>query len=200
MSTGLWVKICGLRTADAVDGAVSAGAQATGFVFCESSPRNLDIATARELQQRIPPQIERVAVFLRPSRELVQQVLLAVQPDWIQVDWQDLQALDLPPRQGVLPVLRDTSRLPERLPPRVIFEGAVSGAGEQSDWQAAARLARRTEVVLAGGLNAGNVAEAVRAVGPFGIDVSSGVELSRGVKDVVKIRKFVLAARRASAA
>jgi len=84
------------------------------------------------------------------------------------------------------------------LPNRCLLESACSGAGEQADWQEAAQVAAMTEVVLAGGLDAGNVAEAVRSVRPFGVDVSSGVESARGVKDVVKIREFIRAAREAA--
>ena len=78
-----------------------------------------------------------------------------------------------------------------------MLESARSGAGGQADWQEAAQVAAMTEVVLAGGLDAGNVAEAVRRVRPFGVDVSSGVESGRGTKDVVKIREFIRAARAA---
>ena len=81
----------------------------------------------------------------------------------------------------------------------MLFEGPSSGIGELADWGRAAELARQTEVILAGGLNAQNVAEAVQAVRPFGVDVSSGVEQEPGVKDPGMIREFVLAARAAAA-
>lgn len=196
----LWVKICGLCTAEAVSSAVSSGAQAVGFVFCETSPRNLDVAAACELQRLVPPEVERVAVFRHPSAELVVSVLESMRPDWIQTDIGDLETLTLPSRQRVLPVLRSAQHLPARLPPRVLFEGATSGAGERADWGEASRLARRTQVVLAGGLDPGNVSDAVRTVRPFGVDVSSGVEIRRGVKDGSRIQEFVLAARAAAAA
>jgi phosphoribosylanthranilate isomerase len=83
------------------------------------------------------------------------------------------------------------------LPARCLFESGRSGAGEQADWSAAALLARTTQLVLAGGLNPANVAQAVAAVRPFGVDVSSGVERERGVKDEPLIREFVRAAREA---
>ena len=84
------------------------------------------------------------------------------------------------------------------LPPRLLFEGARSGTGRTADWSAAQALARRTQLVLAGGLNAGNVAAAIAAVRPFGVDVSSGVEEAPGVKSPAAIADFVQAVRAAA--
>jgi phosphoribosylanthranilate isomerase len=80
----------------------------------------------------------------------------------------------------------------------VLFEGPVSGVGSTSDWNSAAQLARTTQLVLAGGLNATNVADAIAAVRPFGVDVSSGVEAAPGIKDPAKIHEFVRRARAVS--
>lgn len=193
--TSLWVKVCGLRTPAGVEAAAAAGADAVGFVFHEASPRNLSLEAARELQRAVPPGTTRVAVFLHPSQALVDAVLAEIAPDWLQTDVGDLAALRLPDGLSVLPVLRGGASLEGPLPGRVLFEGARSGAGELADWSRAAGLARRTQLVLAGGLHAANVADAVRAVRPFGVDVSSGVESERGVKDVKLIRRFVRAAR-----
>jgi phosphoribosylanthranilate isomerase len=90
--------------------------------------------------------------------------------------------------------------MPGSLPERCLIEGARSGMGERADWSAAARLARATQLVLAGGLHPANVAEAVRDVRPFGVDVSSGVERERGVKDAALIGEFIRAARAAEQA
>lgn len=198
--TPLWIKICGLRTADAVEAAAVAGANAVGFVFHEASPRNLSLDAACELQQAVPRGIERVAVFLHPSQALVDAVLESVAPDWLQADADDLATLQLPAAQRVLPVLRSGSRMPQSLPARCLLESARSGMGERADWSAAVRLARVTQLVLAGGLNPANVAEAVRGVRPFGVDVSSGVERERGVKDAALIGEFIRAARAAEQA
>jgi phosphoribosylanthranilate isomerase len=197
-AAGLWIKVCGLRTAAAIEAAAAGGANAVGFVFHEGSPRNLDLATARALRTVVPAGIERVAVFLHPSQALVDDVLGAVAPDWVQADADDLAALRLPDGQRVLPVLR--SGVPTegaRLPSRCLYEGRRSGAGERADWTEASRLARRCALVLAGGLDAANVGDAVRTVRPFGVDVSSGVERERGVKDAGRIREFLRAAREA---
>src|SRR5690606_12843385 len=80
-------------------------------------------------------------------------------------------------------------------PPRLLFEGTQSGAGRASDWDEARALATATELVLAGGLHIGNVAAAIERVWPFGVDVSSGVERSRGQKDPVMIKEFVARVR-----
>jgi len=191
----LWIKICGLRTTAAIEVAAAAGADAVGFVFHDASPRNLSLATARELQRAVPPGLERVAVFLRPSQALVDAVLDAIEPDWLQTDAGDLPGLRLPGALRVLPVLRDRLADGAALPGRVLFESSRSGAGERADWSAAADLARQTQLVLAGGLHVANVAEALATVRPFGVDVSSGVERERGVKDATLIREFIRTAR-----
>jgi len=197
----LWVKICGLRSATAIAAAVAARVQAVGFVFHEASPRSLSIAEARALQGAVPRDIERVAVFLHPSQERLDAVLEAVRPDRVQADAEDLARLRLPAAQPLLPVLRSHSpRLQgAHLPARFLLESARSGSGLQADWSEAATLAASADVVLAGGLDATNVAEAIRTVRPFGVDVSSGVESRPGVKDPARIRDFVLAARAAHA-
>jgi phosphoribosylanthranilate isomerase len=95
----------------------------------------------------------------------------------------------------VLPVVRFGRKTPSPLPARMLFEGPSSGIGELADWGRAAELARQTELILAGGLSALNVSEAIQAVMPFGVDVSSGVEDVPGIKDPDKIHEFVRAVR-----
>jgi phosphoribosylanthranilate isomerase len=118
----------------------------------------------------------------------------------LQTDAADLERLTLPAALERLPVLRAGEAVPAALPARILFEGPVSGAGVASDWRAAAHLARRSELVLAGGLSAPKVAAAIAAVRPFGVDVSSGVEARPGVKSAAAIANFVAAARAAAAA
>jgi phosphoribosylanthranilate isomerase len=194
----LWIKICGLRSAADIEAAAEAGADAVGFVFHASSSRHLEPAAARALQGAVPRGVERVAVFLHPSQALVDAAVEAISPDWVQSDADDLDTLRLPPGQRVLPVLRSGNALPALLPARCLYESGRSGAGERADWNAAAGLARRTQLVLAGGLDPSNVADAVRAARPFGVDVSSGVECARGQKDPGLIREFIRAAREAA--
>jgi phosphoribosylanthranilate isomerase len=192
----LWVKVCGLRTREAIEAAVAAGADAVGFVFHPASPRHLALDEARALASHVPAGVSRVAVFLRPEPATVAEVLQALAPDLVQVDFESIAALGLPASQAVLPVVRD-GESPATLPARLLYEGARSGSGERADWARAAGLARRASLVLAGGLDASNVGDAVRAVRPYGVDVSSGVECARGIKDPGMIRQFVEAARAA---
>ena len=193
----LWIKICGLQTLESIDAAVAAGANAVGFVFHVASPRNVALDDARALQRAVPEGVERVAVFLHPSQALLDAVLEAIEPDCVQTDAGDLARLRLPTGQSVLPVLRSGAAQSGPWPPRCLFESASSGSGARADWTEAARLARSSQLVLAGGLDPSNVAEAVRTVRPFGVDVSSGVESRRGVKDTARIREFIRAARAA---
>ena len=94
--------------------------------------------------------------------------------------------------------MRAAESAPRSLPHRLLFEGAESGSGTLSDWDAARGLARRTELVLAGGLTAANVAAALAAVRPYGVDVSSGVETRPGMKSAAEITRFVAAVRAAA--
>jgi phosphoribosylanthranilate isomerase len=116
-------------------------------------------------------------------------------PDMLQGDLAELADLRLPAGLEHMPVLRAMNAAPAVLPGRILFESAVSGAGIRADWEAAGVLARRTELILAGGLTSGNVGAAIGAVRPFGVDVSSGVEERPGVKSPAAIAQFVQAAR-----
>lgn len=192
----IWVKICGLTTPDAVAAAVEAGADAVGFVFAPSK-RQVTASQATQLTQGVPRRIPRVAVMLHPTQSQLDEVWSTFQPDVLQTDVQDLATLQVPTGLAVMPVVRGgVGPKPEH--DRILFEGPVSGTGSTSDWHSAAQLARTTQLVLAGGLNATNVADAIAAVRPFGVDVSSGVEASPGVKDPARIHEFVRRARAAA--
>jgi phosphoribosylanthranilate isomerase len=204
----IWVKICGLTTRDAVEAAVAAGADAVGFVFAPSK-RQVSATQATQLAQGVPRRIPRVAVMLHPTQSQLDEVWSTFRPDVLQTDVEDLAKLRVPPELTLMPVIRSVVRLkpdPQEFAvgpalaghKRVLFEGPVSGVGSTSDWRGAAQLARTTQLVLAGGLNATNVADAIAAVRPFGVDVSSGVEASSGVKDPARIHEFVRRARAAA--
>ena len=198
----IWVKICGLTTRDAVEAAVAAGADAVGFVFAPSK-RQVTAALATQLAQGVPRRILRVAVMLHPTQSELDDVWSEFRPDVLQTDVGDLQTLRVPMGLGVMPVVRGGGGVglkPDLQPKhsRLLFEGPVSGVGSTSDWSAAAQLARTTQLVLAGGLNATNIADAIATVRPFGVDVSSGVEASPGIKDPARIHEFVQRARAAA--
>jgi phosphoribosylanthranilate isomerase len=192
----MWVKVCGLTTPDAVAAAVDAGVDAVGFVFAESK-RKVTAQRAAELARHVPSRILRVAVMLHPSQAQLDEVWSQFRPDVLQTDLDDLASLHVPTGLQVTPVIRAGRELPATLPARLLFEGPVSGTGETTDWSAAAQVATRTQLILAGGLKPENVAAAIAMARPFGVDVSSGVEARPGVKDPARIYEFVRVARAA---
>lgn len=200
----LWLKICGMTDAEAVSAALEAGADAIGFVFAPSV-RQVTPAQAARLAIPARGRASCVAVTQHPAAELIAAIRDEFMPDFLQTDWQDLATVTSArdylqsPSPFPLPVLRSGAPWPSPLPTRVLYEGAASGTGQVADWTAAAALARRCELILAGGLDLANVAAAIATVRPFGVDVSSGVEASPGRKSPRKILDFVAMARAAAA-
>ena len=194
----LWIKICGLKSEDAIAAAAEHGADAIGFVFAPS-PRQVTPAEAARLTTRVAAKMERVAVVLHPDQKLIDDIWSTFRPDLLQIDQADIAELDIPSGLTLLPVLRRAPTDVEAVPPRILFEGSRSGVGALANWDAAAALASRTQLILAGGLNAANVAAAIAGVRPAGVDVSSGVESAPGVKDPRLIAHFIQAARAACA-
>jgi len=199
----MWIKICGMTTPEAVAAALAAEVQAIGFVFADS-PRQLTLEDAASLAAAARGRLRCVAVTRHPSQRYLDDILAVFRPDVLQTDAEDLRMLSLPRQLELLPVFREpdapqsTSRLQSGLlPPRLLFEGVTSGSGTPCDWTAAQRVARRTQLVLAGGLDPDNVGTAIAAVRPFGVDVSSGVEERPGVKSPSEILRFASAARSA---
>lgn len=199
----IFVKICGLSTPRAISEAIHAGADAIGFVFAES-PRQVTPKRAAQLCRDVSPAIIRVAVMRNPTQDEWQRVADEFAPDWLQTEVGDFRRLDIPAGIGRLPVYRDTPELDagafsqEEL---LLFEAVESGQGMQADWNRAANLVAGMrsdqQLVLAGGLTPENVADAIAMVRPYGVDVSSGVELRRGVKDPGRIAAFMAAVREA---
>jgi phosphoribosylanthranilate isomerase len=194
----MWIKICGMTTPDAISSALEAEVDAIGFVFA-ASPRRLTPEAARQLSRPARARLRCVAVMRHPTQLELDEMLRVFRPDLLQTDETDLAGLDLPAALELLPVVRGGEGTPASPAPRVLFEGPASGTGTASDWSAARRLAQLTQLVLAGGLDPGNVAAAIHAVRPFGVDVSSGVEARPGVKSPLKIVQFAAAARAAVA-
>lgn len=189
------VKICGITTAEAGIAAADAGADAVGFVFADS-PRRVTGEQAAAIASELPRVVDRYAVFLRPEPGEVAAVLEVFPADVVQAD---NQFLDLHVSARLLPVFREgvdsedsirrfLATAPDR---RFLYEGPRSGAGVQVDLSVAAGLARDSRMTLAGGLSPENVAAALGAVRPYGVDVSSGVESAPGIKDPDLIKRFV---------
>lgn len=192
------VKICGLTDGAAVQAAVDAGADAVGFVFYDKSPRNLSPEKAARLAADVPANVLRIAVLLHPEAALWNEVSDALRPDVVQTDKDDFSYLQVAAGIAKWPVLREgTVTEEERLPATFVYEGTRSGHGQTVDWNSAAVIASRGQMILAGGLTIGNVAAAITRVAPYGVDVSSAVESQPGKKDVELITAFVAAARTA---
>jgi len=201
------VKICGVRTSAAAVAACEAGVDAIGFVFA-ASPRRVGIDEALEIAAGVPAGVTRVAVFRHATVEDVREVVERFRPDLVQVEPDPALVARLGDDVPLLPVFHDGTGVAFEIERYlasarsgvgpVHLEGAGRGGrGVVVDWDRAAVIARRAQLVLAGGLDPNNVAAAVRRVRPWGVDVSSGVESAPGVKDPAAVRRFVEAAREA---
>jgi phosphoribosylanthranilate isomerase len=192
----MFIKVCGMTTPDAVAAAIAARVDAIGFVFAESV-RRVTPEVASQLAAAARGRVKLFAVTKHPTQREIDEIVDEFEPDALQTDIEDFNVLRMPRGLELIPVLRAGAALPQPLPPKLLFEGPVSGTGIAFDWTRAAEVARRSRLILAGGLNAGNVVEAIAAARPFGVDVSSGVEARPGVKSPQKIADFVSAARSA---
>lgn len=191
----LVVKVCGLRDHQHVTDAVNAGAGALGFVFAPS-PRQVTPAHAYSISADVPAHVKRVAVMLHPSNDEWLMVLKQFGPDVLQTDAEDFAGLAIPASVERWPVYREGGAAPDT-GSVYVYEGPKSGHGETVDWSAAAKLAQRGNMLLAGGLRPDNVAVAIRTVRPYGVDASSGLESAPGQKDSQRIAEFIYAAKAA---
>lgn len=189
------VKICGLTDSTDVSAVIDAGADAIGFVFAKSV-RQVSVEHALDISQQVPKNMLRIAVMLHPTQEAWQIVAEGFSPDVLQTDAADFDYLEVADNIERWPVFREGQVLNTQcMPDTFVYEGSKSGQGKTVDWQAAALLAAKKKMILAGGLGPHNIAEAIRQVHPFGVDVSSAVEASPGRKDAQKIAAFIAAAK-----
>jgi phosphoribosylanthranilate isomerase len=202
------IKICGITRTQDARAAAEAGADAIGLVFYPPSPRYLSTERAAEIRDALPPFVQTVALFVNADAAQVAQVLGRVRPGLLQFHGEEtpefcaqfgmpfVKACRVKPGVDALEYLRPYSRAAAWL-----FDSHVpeyGGIGESFDWSllpAAGRIER--SVILSGGLSRENVAEAIRRVRPWGVDVSSGVESAKGVKDGAKIAAFIAEVRNA---
>ena len=221
-----WVKICGITNLEDALTAVDAGADALGFVFYEKSPRQAEVGAAREIVRQVPVDVEKVGVFVDQAPEQVREIVAETGLTLVQLHGKQL--LDrvwntsLPAEQSVgvkkvIPVVAGDSlkkhgvAISEEARDKVfalLFDaqsnGSMGGTGTTFDWRGTRAMVQvislKVPVIVAGGLNAGNVAEAIRLLQPFGVDVSSGVEARPGKKDPAKVSAFIQAVRGAKVA
>ena len=202
------IKICGItRPGDAV-AAAQAGADAIGLVFYPPSPRFLNVERAREIRDALPPFVQAVALFVNPDAAQVAQVIGRVHPSLLQFHGEETPQFCA---QFGLPFIKAcrVAQGVDLLKYLRLFSGAsgwlldahveeYGGVGASFDWSLVpARLER--PLVLSGGLTRANVGAAVRRVRPWAVDVSSGVEASKGIKDAAKIAAFIAEVRNADA-
>ena len=209
----LIVKICGLSTPEALDAALDAGADMVGFVFFPPSPRNVSFETARTLGARVDGRAKKVALSVDADDALLANIVDALSPDFLQLHGKESPARVSAVKQRFrLPVMKaiavetgaDLGSVAAyaAAADRLLFDaraprGATrpGGLGKSFDWRLLQNLDTPVPFMLSGGLDAGNVSDALRITHADGVDVSSGVERAPGEKDPDKIRAFVRAAR-----
>ena len=185
------VKICGLSTKEAVETAVSAGADYIGFVFAPSK-RQVTVEQAIELAKFIPANVKKVGVFVSPNRTELLEAIEKVGLDLVQVHGQVVDKLfeNLPCGSIQVVQVDEGGHVPNSQADYLLFDAPVAGSGQTFDWGQLDTTGLSQPFFIAGGLNEDNVARAIQHFSPFAVDVSSGVETD-GQKDHEKIRRFI---------
>ncbi len=198
------VKVCGITRPEDALAAQVAGADAVGVILWGRSPRRVDLSTAAAALAPLGPFVQRVGVVVDAPEAFVHEAITRLRLGAVQFHGHEEPAFMAPfrARVAVIRALSYTSALDlerlARLPlDALLVDGLRPGSGEAFDWSAATRLRALDGWVLAGGLTPDNVAAAVRALDPHGVDVASGVESTPGVKDQAALRRFVAAAKSA---
>ena len=185
------VKICGLSTKEAVKTAVSAGADYIGFVFAPSK-RQVTVEQATELAKFIPSHIQKVGLFISPSRAELLEAVDKVGLDFVQVHGQVVDKLfeNLPCGSIQAVQVDGNGHVHNSQADYLLFDAPVAGSGQTFDWGRLDTTELSQPFFIAGGLNEDNVEEAIQHFTPYAVDVSSGVE-TNGQKDHEKIRRFI---------
>jgi phosphoribosylanthranilate isomerase len=211
----LTVKICGLKTPEALEVALESGADLTGFVFFPPSPRNLGFEAAKLLGAQVKGRAGKVALTVDANDETLRAIVDALKPDLLQLHGSEtpervatvrsrfgvpvMKVLPISERSDLSP-LREFSNVADRLlfdarPPQDATR--PGGLGRTFDWTLLQSIDPKINFILGGGLDASNVGQALAITNAPGVDVSSGVERAPGEKDLDKIREFIRAARKA---
>jgi phosphoribosylanthranilate isomerase len=207
------VKICGLSTRETLEVALDSGADMVGFVFFAPSPRHLSLETARDLGKYVKGRASKVALTVDADDATLANIVDALQPDMLQLHGRESvarlrdvkQKFGLPTMKAIaVETAADLATLPDyaAVADTILFDarapkGATrpGGLGAAFDWHVLEHLDLTLPFMVSGGLNAGNVVDAIRVSRAGGVDVSSGVERAPGVKDAEMIRAFIRAAR-----
>ena len=202
------VKICGITSLDDALRAVEAGADALGFMLYEASPRSVSVKVAAEIARALPPFVSRVGVFVNAAEETLRKIVAEIGIDTLQFHgdespefcrrfspWRVYKALRI---EGIDSLQTLSNYKTDAWLLDSFVPGKPGGTGAKFNWDLAIEAKKLGRpIILAGGLTTENVAEAVRRVRPYAVDVSSGVESSPGRKDDLKVREFIAAAKRA---
>lgn len=214
MADPILIKICGIKTSDMLETTIEAGADMVGFMHFARSPRHVDIETLQELISQARGRIETCVVLVNPDNSCVMEVA-ALSPTWIQLHGPEtphrveairdeagiavMKAIPIGSAEDVAGVAAFADVADRLLLDAKPAKGAdrPGGLGETFDWDLLKALGPDVDYLLAGGLTPETVADAIRAVRPMGVDVSSGVETAPGIKSGKLIRAFIQAARSA---
>ena len=202
------IKICGMTNEEDALAAVEAGADALGFILYRKSPRFVEPKVVKAIVARLPPFVVPVGVFVNEDAQVVREIMDDTGLMLAQLHGDEtagycealarpaLKALRLKDQRSFLSLAEYQGRAGVRgFVVDAHCDDAYGGTGQVADWRLAVQVAKASKVLLAGGLTPTNVADAIKAVQPYGVDVSSGVEASPGRKDHDKIRAFVRAVR-----
>jgi phosphoribosylanthranilate isomerase len=195
------VKICGITRVEDALNAVEHGADAIGLVFYEPSPRNVEILQAIEISNKIPAFVTVVGLFVNAEPDFVREVISQVKLDLLQFHGDEtpqecasyglpfIKAIRVKSDTNLVQCAKDFSAS-KALLLDTFTDGVAGGTGHVFDWNLIP-AALDKPIILAGGLNAQNVAQAINQVKPYAVDVSGGVEISKGIKDAAKIAAFM---------
>lgn len=218
MTHRLRIKICGITSEVDAEAAAALGADAIGLNFWTQSPRHIDVPTAKKILRRLPPFVEPVAVFanLTPVEMATQAMTVGgirtLQRHCAEHEPADfapfrlIDAFQVPGRHDLEYILAylDFARGQGQQPAAILVDGSApgqfGGTGHTAPWEQIANFRPGLPLILAGGLTPDNVAEAIRIVRPYAVDVASGVEKAPGQKDPEKMKRFIANARAAAAA
>lgn len=201
------VKICGITRIEDGLAAAHAGAAAIGLVFYDKSPRHVELERAGEISRALPPFVSAVGLFVNPEREQVEKTLVSVHLDLLQFHGDEpesfcssfrvpyIKAARVKPGLDLVQYAADYASAKGILLDAFV-EGMAGGTGKVFDWSLIPEDLP-LPVILSGGLDADNVTDAIRSVDPWAVDVSSGVESSKGIKDAARIAAFMQGVRKA---
>ncbi|MCD6353837.1 MAG: phosphoribosylanthranilate isomerase [Proteobacteria bacterium] len=191
------IKICGMTNIDDAVNAAECGADALGFIFYRKSPRYIAPETAREIIDKLPYDVCKVGVFVNHGAEGIREIVEFCGLNLIQLhgDESPEYCRQFPKSRLIKAIAARTPRLSEYPVSAILIDAynpkLYGGTGKKSNWDLAVKIKKNHTLILSGGLNPGNIREALKTVSPDAVDINSGVELSPGKKDPEKVKKII---------